>query len=235
MQTNLDASWDLYYHELCSYKKEYGSTRVPKAFKTSDGLRLGIWLARQRRMYREGILDMEYVDALERIGVSWETNNIEIFEKRLEMLKRYKEEKGDLLVPDTYKTPDGTSLGTWVQSLRIRYRKRKLSQKRVEQLTEMGFVWEPYEALWEKGFRHAKAYYEKYGNLGLKKKYVCEDGFKLGEWVYVQRNIRLGRIQGRLTDERNKMLDSLDMIWTDKKADSLDIRSLLPSARPRWR
>lgn len=222
LQRNLDASWNLYYQELCSYKKEYGSTRVPKVFKTADGLRLGIWLARQRSLYREGILGIEYINALERVGVSWDTNNYEIFEKRLEKLRKYKEEKGDLLVPDTYKTPDGTSLGTWVQSLRIRYRKGKLSQKRVEQLTEMGFVWEPYEALWEKGFQHAKAYYEKYGNLEFRKKYVCEDGFKLGDWVYVQRNIRLGRTQGRLTDVRIRMLDSLKMVWTDKKADSLE-------------
>lgn len=46
--------------------------------------------------------------------------------------------------------------------------------------------WEQLQKAWEKGFSHAKAYFDKHGNLDISTIYVCDDGYKLGQWKRAQ-------------------------------------------------
>jgi hypothetical protein len=61
-----------------------------------------------------------------------------------------------------------------------------LSEERRRRLDELGFVWDPFAADWEKGLLHLKAYKEREGHcrVPLSRK---ENGFRLGQWVNVQR------------------------------------------------
>ena len=61
------------------------------------------------------------------------------FGKVLELLKAYKNEHGDLLVPNKYCTVDGIKLGSIVQS--IRTGNRKITSDERAKLNELGFVW----------------------------------------------------------------------------------------------
>ena len=102
-------------------------------------------------------------------------NKVTSFEDVLEMLLRYKNEKGNLMVPVRYMTGDGVSLGTLVQS--IRTGKRKLSNEQRQQLEEIGFEWErlfqrqKMDAIYEM----LEQYKAEHGNCNVKYRYITKD------------------------------------------------------------
>lgn len=88
-----------------------------------------------------------------------------------------------------------------------------MEEDRVKRLDDLGFVWYPYMSNWDECFEYAKDYYEKNGDLNVPKRYVCEDGYKLGLWLYTQRRVRKGMVNGNLSEEQIKRLDEIGMVW----------------------
>lgn len=132
--------------------------------------------------------------------------------------KQYYEQHGNLDVPRRYKTPEGYSLGVWLQTQRqIRAGKEAgcLDEERVAKLDSLGMRWESVrDVSWEKHYRACKAYRERYGNLNIPGDYVTEDGIKLGIWIKNVRNYhRSGIKSSYFTPERERQLDALGMIW----------------------
>ena len=66
---------------------------------------------------------------------------------------------------------------------------------------------------WETYYQAAKIYYQKHGDLLIKKDYVTKDGLSLGMWIGTQRRVRNGSVSGRLTEGQVKRLDAIGMIW----------------------
>lgn len=213
IQRNLDSTWDLCYKEFLRFVEENETTRVPRRYVTEEGLQLGKWLQRQRSKYREGKLVPLHVELLEKCGVNWESASDENFAHWVELLKEYKEKNGDLRIYGEYVTDKGEKLGRWCRDIRLWYSQGKVLPERQRLLEEMGFSWENLDYYWEEGYRHAKEYHTKHGNLNMQKKYICEDGYKLGEWINRQRFVREGMMRGIITDEKIKLLDELGMNW----------------------
>ncbi|MFC4321331.1 zinc-ribbon domain-containing protein [Litchfieldia salsa] len=67
--------------------------------------------------------------------------------------------------------------------------------------------------LWNQKYEQAKAYFLRNKNLEVKATYVCENGFKLGQWIRTQ---RVSYKNNDLTLERFKMLEDIGMIWSSK-------------------
>ncbi len=72
---------------------------------------------------------------------------------------------------------------------------------------------ETLSASWEMMYAHAKAYYEKHGNLEVPRRYKTEDGYSLGEWLVIQRRVYKGESFGILTERQKKKLDAIGMRW----------------------
>ncbi|MCI8513978.1 MAG: hypothetical protein HFI93_05025 [Lachnospiraceae bacterium] len=68
-------------------------------------------------------------------------------------------------------------------------------------------------ASWDLMYDQAKRYYEACGNLDISSRYRTEDGYSLGNWVFVQRNVRRGVVAGRLSEEQIRKLDEIGMVW----------------------
>ncbi|GAA5070413.1 DEAD/DEAH box helicase [Streptomyces similanensis] len=68
-----DAAWGRGYGAAEAFFREHGHLRVPQGCRSDDGLRLDAWLGRQRLAFREGRLPAAKVEALDRIGIRWET------------------------------------------------------------------------------------------------------------------------------------------------------------------
>lgn len=68
-----DAAWWANYTRLEAFHATYGHCAVPLGFSSSDGdeVRLDIWVAEQRRAYREKRLAPERFNTLDRLGFSW--------------------------------------------------------------------------------------------------------------------------------------------------------------------
>ena len=213
LRRNLGTTWEEYYQSLCIYKAKYGTAYVPKRYIDPQGIYLGRWFVKQRSLYRHGNLEKWQIDLLEDLGVSWEEEIHVRFENRFGDLLEYKRTHENVNVPGGYVTPNGIALGEWCCRIRVDYRKGRLTQEKIKRFEAIGFEWNPLEQYWNEGYAHAVEYYNKYGNLEVAKKYLCDDGYKLGYWINRQRNIRNGKSKGILGEERISKLDRIGMIW----------------------
>jgi len=213
IQKNIETSWDVCFKEFVKYVEEYGTTRIPRRYVTNDGFLLGKWLQRQRGKYKNGKLSRDRVAMLEEYGINWESVSDERFNRNVKRLKEYWNAYGDLNVPRSYRTANGSRLGEWCANTRIRYEEGELSQERIKILEELGFSWEQPDYFWERGYKHLKEYFERHGNIKVPTKYICDDGYKLGSWLNTQRKVRKGKVSGVLTKEKIDKLDELGMVW----------------------
>lgn len=132
--------------------------------------------------------------------------------------KCYFTEHGDLDVPHKYRTEDGYSLGTWLQTQRhVRNGdiNGRLDESRIQKLDAIGMRWCSFrDVVWEKNYEAAKQYYAQHGNLNTNVNDLAPSGLALGRWICQMRVYRRNRIQSNyLTDERIRALDDLGMIW----------------------
>ena len=63
--------WERNYHAAMDYYREHGNLKVPPTYVSADGLNLGRWIQSSRKSYRNGMLDRDQIDRLERIGMLW--------------------------------------------------------------------------------------------------------------------------------------------------------------------
>lgn len=85
---------------------------------------------------------------------------------------------------------------------------------------------ESFTASWDEMHGYAKEYYLQNGNLEVPVRCKTENGLSLGVWVCTQRKIRNGKINGALTEERIKKLDSIGVLWNESDIWELRFNSL---------
>jgi helicase domain protein len=66
---------------------------------------------------------------------------------------------------------------------------------------------------WDLMFSYAQKYYKQYQNLDIQRRYKTPDGYSLGSWIFTQRRIYNGEINGILSEDRIEKLNSIGMIW----------------------
>mgnify|MGYP001435344391 FL=1 len=91
----------------------------------------------------------------------------------------------------------------------------------VEQVHDCRVLFEQLQASlssgWEHYFSEASIYYAEHGNLNVPKLYTTPGGLSLGVWLVTQRRVREGQIQGNLTEQQIARLDSIGMVWGNRK------------------
>ena len=70
---------------------------------------------------------------------------------------------------------------------------------------------------WDHYFSEASIYYAEHGDLNIPKRYTTPAGLSLGEWLTTQRRVRAGQIPGNLTEQQIARLDSIGMVWGNRK------------------
>ena len=128
------------------------------------------------------------------------------YEKYL-LLKEYKKEHGNCLVPNSFVYGDDIKLGKWVSEQRTRYKRGRLSQNRREMLDALGFSWDPKGDQWERNFALLEQFKEREGHCNVPKSHK-EDGIKLGIWLNNQRSRRM-----KLEESLQRRLEQLGVSW----------------------
>ncbi len=77
---------------------------------------------------------------------------------------KFKDEFGTPNAQKDYSTDDGYRLGLWQGTQRSYFRKGKLLPNQIKRLDEIGFTWEPFDELFEKGFHETLLYKESISN-----------------------------------------------------------------------
>ena len=200
----LETEWQRNFEEVKEFKKINGHTNINT--KTTS---LGQWCLVQRRNYRKGKLLQKRVDQLNSIGFDWDPNET-YWQNRFEELKEFKKINGHTIVPTV-----GTSLGKFVVTLRMSFKRGKLSQKKIDLLNSIGFDWDPVETEWQSNFEKLKEFKKKYGHFNLNTKTTS-----LGKWCMIQRkNYRKGDLLQTRVDLLNSIgfdWDPLETEWQDK-------------------
>ncbi|GKY90833.1 hypothetical protein MPSEU_000056100 [Mayamaea pseudoterrestris] len=195
---------------LKAFKLKHGHTKVP--FNYPEDPVLSTWVANTRFAYRSNTLKPERKAALDEIGFDWRRRNDSIaWYKSLELLKEYKQQHGDCLVPQSY--PVNPSLGIWVHTQRNNFRKSKLDDDQRSALEQLGFVWRtvvapPTKRNWDESYQVLQQYKERHGDCNVPWNYAPD--LYLGRWVGKQRTAFR---RNALKEEHRKALDDIGFEW----------------------
>lgn len=203
--------WQRSYYALRDYVQRFGSTQVPRTWRTDSGMHLGEWLHSQKLRWSE--LDDAQQQLLSELGANptQESPRDAAWNSGYAAAAAFRRAYGHLRVPQGYRDEHGYALGTWIARMRRNYHNSKLSPERIAALEGLGMVWDGAQKQWWDRYASAAAHAEQHGTLRVPQSYRTHDGFGLGAWVGLQRR---RHANGELPAEQAAALDKLDPDWT---------------------
>ncbi|MFI0511184.1 Helicase associated domain protein [Streptomyces sp. WSLK1-5] len=180
---------------------------TPKDWGALGGHPLGVFIADQRRYYREGTLDAKRVTELQNLGMVWSVH-ASAWEAGLAVARDYAAVHGHFLPPTTAVWGgDGFPIGVWAKNMRASARRSRenavrrangdtgissvgeLSESRMEALTEIDPGWAPdgWDVAWQRSYRLLLAHVKAGGVLPDRAGEVIVQGEDLAVWVSAQR------------------------------------------------
>ncbi|MFI0545262.1 Helicase associated domain protein [Streptomyces sp. WSLK1-3] len=185
--------------------------RVPFTYVTPEdwgalgGHPLGVFIADQRRYYREGTLDASRVTELQKLGMVWSVH-ASAWEAGLAVARDYAAVHGHCL-PGASVVWDGYPLGVFLKNARAGAKKARenavrrangetgissageLSQSRMEALAEIDPGWAPegWDVAWQRSYRLLLAHVKAGGAVPAVPGEVVVQGEDLAVWVSAQR------------------------------------------------
>lgn len=208
-------AWQESYEYAKAYFDIYGNLDIPANYMTDDGFALGIWYRTNRKQYIDGTMQDERRKMLEDIGINAQSVKTRTWKNYFELARKYVDAHGNLNVNSGYETDGGVKLGVWISSQRYMYGKGKLTQNQIELLESIGMEWNRHRSSWNAGYEYAKEYYLNCKDINVPVSYITDDGFALGSWINVQRT---KNASGKLSDDRKRKLDILDIVWSPSKS-----------------
>ena len=206
----VDRIWENGFIEAKNYSEEYGNLSVPKNYRSETDFPLGIWIQRQRSLYKSNKISEDRIKRLRDIGMNWNPDN---WESRFSLVKQYYEEHGNINISQK-EVIQGVWLGKWIVSQKKAMQEGKLTNDQLDMLKTL-----PMEEvgrkdnLWWSMYEEAKKYYLKFGNLNIPMDYLTSNGKKLSDWIIRQRrNYKLGK----MSLEHKEKLDDIGFVWDIK-------------------
>lgn len=206
----VDRVWENGFIEAKNYSEEYGNLSVPKNYRSNTDFPLGIWIQRQRSLYKNKKISDDRIKRLSDVGMNWNPDN---WESRFDLVKQYYEEHGNINISQK-EVIQGIWLGKWIVSQKKAMQEGKLTHEQIEMLKTL-----PMEEVgrkdnrWWSMYEEAKKYYLKFGNLNVPMDYITSSGKKLSGWIIRQRrNYKLGK----MPLEHKEKLDDIGFVWDIK-------------------
>lgn len=206
----VDRVWENGLLEAKNYSEEYGNLSVPKNYRSNTDFPLGIWIQRQRSLYKNKKISENRIKRLTDLGMNWNPDN---WESRFNLVKQYYKEHGNINISQK-EVIQGVWLGKWIVSQKKAMQEGKLTHEQTEMLKTL-----PMEEVgrkdnrWWSMYEEAKKYYLKFGNLNVPMDYITSSGKKLSDWIIRQRrNYKLGK----MPLEHKEKLDDIGFVWDIK-------------------
>jgi hypothetical protein len=140
------------------------------------------------------------------------------WEETFKKLVAYKEKNGHCIVPN--KSTENKQLAGWVNNQRVHYKfknegkKSQLTDKRIDKLKKIGFVWNTQNIKWDLKFKELIDYKKEYGNCNVPSQWA--ENKQLARWVNTQRvqyNLKNKREISSMTEGRIDQLEGIDFEW----------------------
>lgn len=203
--------WEEGFRYLNEFLAQEGHCKVLQTYANPDGYRLGSWVNLQRT--NKDRLSAERLARLEALpGWSWDPF-ADQWEEGLRNLEEFFAREGSCKVPQGYTTAGGVRLGGWVHLQRSKRDSLEATLcARLEALS--GWTWDPLADQWEEGFRQMEAFARREGNCKVVRSHITTDGYKLGQWINVQRTKG-----ANLPVDRHDRLETLPgWVWNEIEA-----------------
>ncbi|MFF0390508.1 Helicase associated domain protein [Kitasatospora sp. NPDC004615] len=161
------------------------------------------WLARQRHLGGQQLLDPARVSELDALGMIW-SKNANAWERGAAYAAAFHRRHGHLAIPATTKLDD-YAVGAWMR------RQRKAENLTADQLAKLDGLDELWrlEPDWNRSYRRLLAYLAAGGSLAgpANRTGLGDDpAFRPGTWLRKQDK---ARTDGKLTDQQTALLDAL--------------------------
>ena len=178
------------------------------------------WQSKCRTRSNNGKLSEEQIKMLKKANFIFD-GKAKIDERwyiMIEQLKKYKVEHGHTNVPQ-YPKPT-SKLGRFVNDLRNAMkaiienkpgRDQKgftLTDERIKQLGDMGFIWDLKKHWWMENYKEAKAHKEKYGHLNFRESHA--GNHRLTKWIG---NQKIFKSERKLEKWREDLLNEIGFWW----------------------
>lgn len=218
----VDRVWENGFIEAKNYSEEYGNLSVPKNYRSNTDFPLGIWIQRQRSLYKNNKISEDRFKRLTDVGMNWNPDN---WESRFNLVKQYYEEHGNINISQK-EVIHGIWLGKWIVSQKKSMESGKLTNEQIEMLKTL-----PMEEVgrkdnrWWSMYEEARKYYLKFGHLNVPMDYITSSGKKLSDWIIRQRrNYKLGK----MPLEHKEKLDDIGFVWDikDKLSEDCDYKKV---------
>ena len=166
-----------------------------------NGLRLGIWVGRQRK--RRDSLSSDQIKRLDALGFVWDVVGTR-WEENFAALEAFQGREHHCKVPREH-TENGQNLRAWVS--KQRKEKDQLTVDQIDRLNALGFIWNVVEFQWDENFAALRDFHNREHHCNVPRAHI-EDGLQLGHWVNKQRSRR-----NKLSADRIKRLKGVDFVW----------------------
>mmetsp|Transcript_1050 Transcript_1050/g.1879 ORF Transcript_1050/g.1879 Transcript_1050/m.1879 type:complete len:797 (+) Transcript_1050:104-2494(+) len=152
------------------------------------------------------------------VAYEWQPQR-DLWEEAYGRLEKFKKRHGHCNVPPGHETKDGFPLGDWLILQRRRLNPRANlwtgKQSHRKRLEALGLaIWEqrdrtPDPGVWDANYRRLLAYKAEHGNCEVPIKYITDDGWRLGQWVRLQRKRLTGKFRSGLDETQSSRLNAL--------------------------
>ncbi|MBC7001637.1 helicase associated domain-containing protein [Photobacterium sp. BZF1] len=187
--------------------------REARHFKTQSGFKLGLWVNHIRLMKKTNLLRDEHIAILDEVNFIFDKDSYQ-WELGLRAYREYTKQHGLAIVPKGYMSSEHFPLGNWLAKARNEYSRNKLSQTKSKSLFLINSNWfkEIMTLSWQDSYRQLLRFREIRGHLNVWSSYETKDGFRLGKWVFEQRELQR---RAMLPEVHYKALNDIGFNWQD--------------------
>lgn len=209
-------TWEDRLAEVVAFKATHGHCDIPLRYPENP--KLGRFVNAMRTGRNNGRLAADRIAKLTGVGFVWSSSRRsavgedginEAWRARFEELRTYKDSHGDCNVPARW--PGNPQLGAWVSMQREMKKREALQSRRVELLEGLGFAWRAIGEPWEVRYAELLKFKATHGHCDVPVRNL--ENPSLGIWVVNQRS---NKKRGKLTSQRQQLLDNAGFIWAKK-------------------
>eukprot|EP00957_Ditylum_brightwellii_P210886 15365520-Ditylum_brightwellii.AAC.1 len=212
-----DHAWNEKFDQLCAFKAQNGHCNVSQS--DAENKILGQWVSTQRVFYKKNAMSPDRIKQMNSIGFIWNLNEKYIAERmswqqRFNELCAFRAQNGHCNVSTL--DARNKSLGGWVHTQRVSYKKNALNSDRIQQLDSIGFIWylkgDGRPRSWRDQFDELSEYKAKNGHCIVSKNYARHKS--LSRWVKAQRMLYK---KNTLSSDRIEQLNSIGFAWDENE------------------
>jgi hypothetical protein len=202
------------YSHLKRFAKENGNARVKDKSKF-DGIKLGTWVAVQRRRYADKTISKNQIALLENLK-KWSWDPIEddwknSHQEFIAFVNKNNGRRPRVHIPEEYE------LAQWVGVQRSAFKAKKMAPDRIKILNQTNrWSWDPTNDIWQQNYEEVVKFAKNYRRLPVK--HTPSEKI-LGNWVNTQRTRKK---KGIITEEQIVLLEKIANWTWDPFADLWD-------------